>query len=216
MAALVQDLWNVSKKVITNDLKTPDVLQVWISERPRTDQNAHQALFRVHHHPNTRRRSHFAGNSELRGGCSACHTIIQGSSQGGRCQGIVMQLANHWIFIWAVRRNGSTLLQRPAAVRVGAAPQYWTRSQTTWPGGGSCSRLKTLPRLSDRSSFQTSHLRIDVGGGFWVKGLHYSCCSFDRLSNVKERIWSVRTPTETFTGTVTLMFRCVLSLLSLP
>lgn len=25
MAALVQDLWNVSKKVITNDLKTPDV-----------------------------------------------------------------------------------------------------------------------------------------------------------------------------------------------
>lgn len=28
MAALVQDLWNVSKKVITNDLKTPDVLQV--------------------------------------------------------------------------------------------------------------------------------------------------------------------------------------------
>ena len=25
IAALVQDLWNVTKKVITNDLKTPDV-----------------------------------------------------------------------------------------------------------------------------------------------------------------------------------------------
>lgn len=28
MAALVQDLWNVSKKVITNDLKSPDVFHL--------------------------------------------------------------------------------------------------------------------------------------------------------------------------------------------